>query len=661
MDIKNIDPELLAYIKMKNAERTQMSLGGNIAAGLVGATQGIAGSLLPGPLGNAAVAGIDSIYGAIDKNRSAEEKSWQGFGKTAGAAGTAIATGGATLATGADDMATGIAQGTSNISSLDNDLKNTISTTATVASPFLGMMGDGGHLNFKSTADYNKWLGYIHANKLAENTPGNQSISIGGSSHRVKHANGGMLTEYNAGGSHEQNPMGGIAVGNSASVEQGETKANLTDGEFIFSDRIKRKGSNKSFAELSKAIKKRFKDRDNDAMASKAMQQQLEGLAQEQEALKAAKMAKMQTSMDALNATGEGAMMAMGGKLKQYKWGDWLRKNKKTTGPANSEDFTMPQEDYLTTNPSNTQLLGLDPEFTQDTYTQSSPNKLSNIDITNKSVSNQPNNVVVPAIASIAKPDFTNAEQSVAKDITDTDNITDTTNASTDTTNPNTPNWLDVAGTAVNTMGDFYNLAQGIRGPKPINLERVNPELINLAREREIARRNAASAIMTNKENARNIAPSSGALLAANAAGTTAIHQNLGNVLSQSAQNEALQNTNIKNNANVANVELANKEKLLNLEAKAKAQESIQAGLTGIGAKTAVGIKDYKQDKIQDKQNARTLNILSTMFKDFKANADGTYTFKNSKGISKTITKEQADLLAKEEEIKKTKEELEKD
>lgn len=49
---------------------------------------------------------------------------------------------------------------------------------------------------------------------------------------------GGQLNSYNEGGLHEVNPLGGIPIGNNATVEQGETSFNNKDGKFIFSDRI---------------------------------------------------------------------------------------------------------------------------------------------------------------------------------------------------------------------------------------------------------------------------------------------------------------------------------------------------------------------------------------------------------------------------------------
>ena len=57
------------------------------------------------------------------------------------------------------------------------------------------------------------------------------------------------LNEYNAGGRHEQNPYGGIPQGVGSNgkmntVEQGETSFELSQGKFIFSDRLNTSGGN---------------------------------------------------------------------------------------------------------------------------------------------------------------------------------------------------------------------------------------------------------------------------------------------------------------------------------------------------------------------------------------------------------------------------------
>ena len=57
-------------------------------------------------------------------------------------------------------------------------------------------------------------------------------------------ANGGLLNSFNGGGTHEQNPYGGIPVGQGPNgkmntVEEGETSYDFLDDKYIFSNRLK--------------------------------------------------------------------------------------------------------------------------------------------------------------------------------------------------------------------------------------------------------------------------------------------------------------------------------------------------------------------------------------------------------------------------------------
>lgn len=211
----------------------------------------------------------------------------------------------------------------------------------------------GGSMNFKSPGAYHKWLGYVHATGLAESTPGNQKVSIGGEPHKVQHAFGGNmyaqggfnnagfralptdiqnkiktrsfaaggqmdpLTEFNAGGSHEQNPLGGIPQGTAPDgrpnlVEQGETKLNAAN--YIFSDKIKvskeiaqelnlpKNSAGKTFAEVSKNINTRNgnsrREKGYDKIEDKARDTELETLMNAQEMQKQMQMqADMQEMM----------------------------------------------------------------------------------------------------------------------------------------------------------------------------------------------------------------------------------------------------------------------------------------------------------------------------------------------------------------------------
>ena len=96
------------------------------------------------------------------------------------------------------------------------------------------------------------------------------------------------LTEFNEGGTHEESPIGGIPQGVHPDgtpnyVEEGETKLSIAGQKYVFSNRlnvakkhIEAKGlpsylEGKTFAEASKEITKRFKDRQDNASMSTQM------------------------------------------------------------------------------------------------------------------------------------------------------------------------------------------------------------------------------------------------------------------------------------------------------------------------------------------------------------------------------------------------------
>lgn len=115
----------------------------------------------------------------------------------------------------------------------------------------------------------------------------------------MSYADGGQLTEFNEGGSHEENPNGGIPQGPDANVEEGETKVKAKD--YIFSDRITAskgmleslnlspKWAKKSFSEISKLIQKKYDPtgkRETDSVVQEGINRELERLILGQEAVK---------------------------------------------------------------------------------------------------------------------------------------------------------------------------------------------------------------------------------------------------------------------------------------------------------------------------------------------------------------------------------------
>lgn len=218
----------------------------------------------------------------------------------------------------------------------------------------------GGTMNFKSNADYHKWLAYGHATGAFEKTPGNQPVSVGGKSHNVQHELGGnmyasggfanagfmalpkevqakirantfadggpmeaQLTEFSEGGRHEENLLGGIPQGTAPDgklnlVEQGETKLNSSN--YIFSDSLKvDKGTaeefalpknevGKTFAEISKKLNRPNSRRENDTIEQVAIKRDLDNLMNAQEQFK---QKEVQKKMDEIRALDPNALAGM--------------------------------------------------------------------------------------------------------------------------------------------------------------------------------------------------------------------------------------------------------------------------------------------------------------------------------------------------------------
>ena len=111
---------------------------------------------------------------------------------------------------------------------------------------------------------------------------------------------GGELNSFNNGGTHAQNPLGGIPQGIGANgkpnlVEEGETSADLDKGKYIFSNKVTvdlvsefnlpSYIKDKSFSDASVLINNKFKDR-NDPASSKTKESFLTRLSEAQEYIK---------------------------------------------------------------------------------------------------------------------------------------------------------------------------------------------------------------------------------------------------------------------------------------------------------------------------------------------------------------------------------------
>ncbi len=101
--------------------------------------------------------------------------------------------------------------------------------------------------NKKNQTDNNIIFTFADNNKVNINPKTNQttvdSFAFGGNLYNTLNKNK-YLNSFNVGGTHEQNPLGGIPQGKNDNgginkVEQGETSFDLDMGKYVFSDRIK--------------------------------------------------------------------------------------------------------------------------------------------------------------------------------------------------------------------------------------------------------------------------------------------------------------------------------------------------------------------------------------------------------------------------------------
>ena len=137
-------------------------------------------------------------------------------------------------------------------------------------------------------------------------------------------AEGGPITEFNEGGTHEENIMGGIPQGMGANgqpnlVEQGETK--LDAENYIFSDRLKvtkdvaedfnfpKNFVGKTFADVSKLMDRPNSRREHDTIEETAKKRDLQNLMEAQESFKEREVAKKMEEINSLDPT---ALQGMG-------------------------------------------------------------------------------------------------------------------------------------------------------------------------------------------------------------------------------------------------------------------------------------------------------------------------------------------------------------
>lgn len=155
-------------------------------------------------------------------------------------------------------------------------------------------------LNQQANNEFNNTATNIATNNWL-NTMKQNSFEFGGILNQAS-----PYTEYNAGGSHQSNPLGGIMVGIGENglpnkVEEGEVKYK----DYVFSNKTKPskefqkhyKIKDKTFAEIFKTYMKAAKETENDPITKKGTEQFAKALMMEQEKVKQMEAAAQQQAL----------------------------------------------------------------------------------------------------------------------------------------------------------------------------------------------------------------------------------------------------------------------------------------------------------------------------------------------------------------------------
>ena len=159
----------------------------------------------------------------------------------------------------------------------------------------------GGNLNFTASGLSNKEIlefskgGWVNKDSVHNLYPDGGEMKNGGYL-----AEGGQVSStpnpsmqdmgnnVYSGGTHEQNPNGGVPVGNGALVEQGEyifTNPSDRNDRYVFSNRFGR-FNKKSFADEAKSLDKKYKNWENDPIVAKDLAGKMSELKDKQEKFK---------------------------------------------------------------------------------------------------------------------------------------------------------------------------------------------------------------------------------------------------------------------------------------------------------------------------------------------------------------------------------------
>lgn len=460
----------------------------------------------------------------------------------------------------------------------------------------MGSTGDVGFLQSARKA--------MNINKVnRQNNLGYQKIKLGAfvadnPDEAPSFANGGELNVNNIKGpTHEE---GGIPMAK-AEVEGGEAKL----GDYIFSDRLTRSDSKRTFSQHAKSIELKYKDRDNDGPAQRSKSKELESLMAENEISRKQEEVKQAQLESMLQADA----YAYGGYLKKYSDGGSIEIDPK----MNSVFKNLAKKRGLKLDEYTEKLMAYggnltdgDPPFLKTMFDNTTD--FSTVD---------ESAVIDP------KMDYLNQSLKVtgiASDYTiPTNDIIDTPTSTN--TNKTTRFGNEEAALALSNLPALGNYIESFSRRKT-NLNKVNPDTISLDTQRDQIQNEYAKARSVTRENIRGNATSSGQALSNMAASNSALTNLLSNDLSQSYLNEENANNQILNQANQLNTQIGNEEIIAN-EQNADLRRSLQnRALADVAMNSQGYLKDKKMTSENIRQNERLMSIINNVFPNYKWTQD---------------------------------------
>ena len=180
------------------------------------------------------------------------------------------------------------------------------------------------------------------------------------------------------------------------------------------------------------------------------------------------------------------------------------------------------------------------------------------------------------------------------------------------------PDYISMAAQAAGPLSQLY---YGLKGPDDVNYERIKADKIDPYRAITLANEESRRAQDTASYNLRQNAPTSGSYMSnMRGLGLQAGKQ-------RGAQTAGIQyeadtaNTQMQNQVNAQNAQIAMQEQIDRLQEKDAARTNVTEGLSGVGSSTANMIRDYRTNQI-NKTIANNIGTGNTML---VKNPDGTY------------------------------------